>query len=133
MRYLEIDKEKCTGCRICESVCSIAKEGTLNKAKSRIRVMRNNVVKLSRQVCIQCRNPRCAEACSENAIILQDDTVYVDAEACVGCGACTKVCDRLFLSPNSLIVLMCDQCGSCIPHCPEEALMIKKVERKRGS
>lgn len=128
MNYLAIDKTRCTGCRMCESICSIVKEGVLNKAKSRIKVMRRDVVDLNRKVCVQCKNPRCVKACPRNAIVVRNGAVRVLHDLCDGCGACTEVCDRLFLAPDGGTVLMCDQCGSCVPHCPEEALSIKKRE-----
>ena len=128
MNYLAIERTLCTGCRMCESICSIVKEGVLNKAKSRIRVMRRDVVALNPRVCVQCRNPHCVKACPRKAIVERDGKVRVIRDLCDGCGACTEVCDRLFLSPDGGTVLMCDQCGSCIPLCPEEALSIKKRE-----
>lgn len=40
-RVLIIDEVKCTGCRVCELVCSMAKQGEYNPKKSFIRVLRN--------------------------------------------------------------------------------------------
>ena len=37
---LRIDAKKCTGCRLCEIVCSTKKTGTVNPAESRIRIIR---------------------------------------------------------------------------------------------
>ena len=40
-KVLIVESEKCTGCRICELVCSFAKHGEYNPKKSLIRVLRN--------------------------------------------------------------------------------------------
>ena len=40
-KVLIVDVDKCTGCRICELVCSMAKEGEFNPKRSKIRVMKN--------------------------------------------------------------------------------------------
>jgi Fe-S-cluster-containing hydrogenase component 2 len=37
-KILMIDVKKCTGCRICELVCSLSHDGECNPLKSRIRV-----------------------------------------------------------------------------------------------
>jgi len=39
-KVLMIDYEKCTGCRLCELVCSVMHDGVSNPARSRIKVMR---------------------------------------------------------------------------------------------
>ena len=40
-KVLIVDTDKCTGCRVCELVCSMAKQGEFNPGKSYIRVIRN--------------------------------------------------------------------------------------------
>lgn len=37
-KFLCVDTDACTGCRLCELACSMAKENTFNPKKSRIRV-----------------------------------------------------------------------------------------------
>ncbi len=125
MSFLRIDKKLCTGCRICETACSIAKEGVINRALSRIRIYRVDVTRLSYKVCVQCRRPACIPACPVGAIYMGDEGVRVREDLCDGCGECVKVCDRLFVSPDGKRILMCDQCGACIPECPENALSIR--------
>jgi Fe-S-cluster-containing hydrogenase component 2 len=124
LSYLRVDKKLCTGCRICETACSLAKERVINRAKSRIRVFRSDVLKLKIRVCLQCKRPACMAVCPVSAIYKHGDQVSVDEERCTGCGECVKVCDRLFMAPEEERVLMCDQCGACVPKCPEKALSI---------
>jgi len=62
--------DKCTGCRVCELVCSMAMYGEYNPKKSYIRVMRNreldvNIVALD----IRCNGcGKCVEWCWPGAI-----------------------------------------------------------------
>ena len=40
-KVLVVDSDKCTGCKICELMCSMTKMGEFNPSKSYIRVLRN--------------------------------------------------------------------------------------------
>jgi anaerobic carbon-monoxide dehydrogenase iron sulfur subunit len=124
--YLFVKSELCTGCRTCESVCSMTNERILNKAKSRIRILRTDVLTLSQRVCDQCEPRPCSTVCPEGAVYEKDSQVRVDREKCSGCGECVKVCDKLFLSPEGSKALMCNQCGACIRFCPEGALEMRE-------
>lgn len=132
MRFLRVDRSRCTGCRVCEYACALAKEGEANPAWSRIRVQRPQVLRRSTLVCLQCKQPRCMEACPSGAIRREGDQIRVDAQLCDRCGACVVACDRLFLPPHGP-VLMCDQCGACVPYCPEDALAVTTPEALRRS
>lgn len=126
MRYLRVSKKLCTGCRMCETACSLAKEGVINRARSRIRVIREGVVELKPLVCLQCKDPVCIKVCPVHAISSINGAVRVDEDICTGCGQCVLECPRLFISPEGLKAIMCDQCGSCVPSCPEKALSIEE-------
>jgi Fe-S-cluster-containing hydrogenase component 2 len=39
-KMLIVDHEKCTGCRLCELVCSVFHTGASNPSRSRIRVIK---------------------------------------------------------------------------------------------
>jgi anaerobic carbon-monoxide dehydrogenase iron sulfur subunit len=122
--FLLVHSDRCTGCRICEGICSIAQEGILNRAKSRIRIYRTNVLELNQKVCDQWEERPCVAACPTGAIFVKDRQVRVRRNACTGCGMCVAVCDKLFLSPDDAHVMMCNQCGACVKPCPENALEI---------
>ena len=132
MKLLYVDRDKCTGCRVCEYVCSFESDGSTNPAYSRIRLERSGPLKRRVLVCLQCRNPRCMAACPVGAIVWEDDQVRVKDELCDRCGACIEACDRLFLPPQGP-VLMCDQCNACTGLCPEGALTITTPEELRQS
>jgi len=120
--YLKVDRSLCTGCRMCETICAEAKEGVINRSRSRIRVYRRDVITLVPRVCLQCPNPLCLRVCPEEAIYRENGTVRVNEKKCTGCGQCIEACTCIFLSPEGDQALMCDQCGSCVPICPEGAL-----------
>ena len=40
-KVLIVDTDKCTGCKVCELVCSMAKLGEFNPRKSYVRVLKN--------------------------------------------------------------------------------------------
>jgi Fe-S-cluster-containing hydrogenase component 2 len=117
--YLVIHAERCTGCRICEGVCSMTQAGVLNRAKSRIRVRRTDVLELSQKVCDQCEERPCMTACPAGAIVVKDRQVRLRRSTCDGC---VEVCDKLFLAPDASHAMMCNQCGACVAACPENAL-----------
>ncbi len=130
MKFLYVDRDKCTGCRVCEYICSFEPDGSTNPAYSRIRLERSGPLKRRVLVCLQCRSPRCMEACPVGAIVWEDDQVRVNDELCDRCGACVEACNRLFLPPQGP-VLMCDQCNACPGLCPEGALTLTTPEELR--
>jgi len=69
-KVLIVDADKCTGCRVCELVCSMSKFGEYNPKKSYIKVMRNremdvNILALNLK-CDFCN--KCVEWCIPKAI-----------------------------------------------------------------
>jgi len=69
-KVLIVDAEKCTGCKVCELICSMAKQGQYNPQKSYIKVLRNwemdvNVVALDLH-CDFCNE--CVNWCGSKAI-----------------------------------------------------------------
>ena len=46
-KVLIADGDKCTGCRVCELVCSMVRSGEYNPRKSCIRVLRNTELDVS--------------------------------------------------------------------------------------
>ena len=69
-KALIVDVDKCTGCKICELICSMAKHGECNPKRSFIRVMTNkemdvNIPAVS-MACNFCG--KCVECCPPKAL-----------------------------------------------------------------
>jgi Fe-S-cluster-containing hydrogenase component 2 len=130
---LHVDAQKCTGCRICELVCSQAKEGAFNPKRSRIRV-----VKMERffvdlpSTCRQCADAACEDACPARAVTKQPSgAMRVDEAACTGCGACAEACPfgAIAVGRATGKATVCDLCEgdpACVRWCPTEALTFRR-------
>lgn len=72
-----------------------------------------------------------------NGQMISDKKFRVDADACIGCGVCERVC------PTGNVVLTdgrpqwqhdgsCTCCLACYHHCPKHAINYGSITRKRG-
>jgi carbon-monoxide dehydrogenase iron sulfur subunit len=143
-KVLQVDMEKCTGCRTCEAVCSLRNTGSADPARSRIKIIRyerrgeyHNFIPM---VCQQCATPLCMEACPTNAISRSPDTgaMLVDEKACVGCRVCNMVCPvgGVSLDPVTEVASKCDLCGGdpeCVKYCDAEAIKYVPVSKLDAS
>ena len=130
--FIFVDKSKCTGCRHCEYICSYAHHQAFNMNRSRIQVIRDDTLKFRTLVCVNCKNPKCIEACPVDAITKDaNGSVLVNPEKCIGCMACVKACNRMFFDYVDNKAINCDLCGACVSECPEEALSIKTIGEKK--
>jgi Fe-S-cluster-containing hydrogenase component 2 len=67
-KVLAVDHEKCTGCRLCELVCSVFHTGASNPSRSRIRVIKwENVGFYLPMTCQNCETSFCTEVCPTKA------------------------------------------------------------------
>jgi anaerobic carbon-monoxide dehydrogenase iron sulfur subunit len=126
---LIVEKERCTGCKLCEIVCSLTKEGASDPARSRIRVREEGEGGFLPVVCQQCEEPACTFVCPVNAVWRNEATgeVLFDRERCVGCRACVSACPLLGsrFDPQQEKALRCDLCGgepACTAFCASGAL-----------
>ena len=135
-KVLIVDHEKCTGCRICELVCSVNKEGAANPAHARIHTvkweMEGSYVPI---FCRQCVDPTCAAVCPMNAISRDDylDLTKVDDALCIGCRACISACafGGVGFNQETQKTMRCDTCGgqpTCVDFCETGALIFIDVE-----
>ena len=94
-KVLMIDYEKCTGCRLCELVCSVQHEGVSNPARSRIKIVKweweGRYVPMT---CQQCLSAPCQAVCPVKAISRDEslNRVVVDYDICIGCRICVAAC-----------------------------------------
>jgi len=129
LEMLLFDAFRCTGCRICENVCSVANEGELNPRKSRISVIKAERVGFdSPMACLQCETPLCKEACPMNAIVrdVKTSALTIVEERCIGCKMCVVACPfgGITVLPDKKVA-KCDLCGGdpkCVQYCPTGAI-----------
>ena len=121
--------EKCTGCKICDLICSARKEKAFNPLLSRIRTLRVEPDFNMACTCRLCEDPPCVKACPRNALRKNKDTgtIMVIKEKCTGCDWCIQACEfgALLLHPREKIVAVCDLCDGdpeCVKFCPKGAL-----------
>ncbi len=129
-KVLAVDYEKCTGCRLCEQVCSVKHEGVSNPARSRIKIIKweqeGRYVPTS---CQQCESAPCQAVCPVKAIS-RDETlnrVMVDYDVCIGCRMCIAVCPFGAMTFDTLAkkVIKCDLCDGdpiCAKFCDVDAV-----------
>lgn len=136
---LVVDHEKCTGCRLCEMVCSIKHTGANNPSRSRIHVMKWPMQGFELpMMCLQCKTAPCIPVCTKKA--LSYDTILtrvnLNHDLCIGCHMCVMTCPfgALGIDITTQRVIKCDLCDgepACVRVCDPGAiqyLSAKSVE-----
>jgi carbon-monoxide dehydrogenase iron sulfur subunit len=127
-KAIVINPSKCSGCRSCEVVCSMVKEGEAGIFKSRIKTLRypDDNFYLPR-VCFHCKRPYCISGCPTEAISKdgRSGVVNIDAEKCTGCGVCIESCPFGAIFMVNSVAVKCDLCGGnpmCVKYCEPAAI-----------
>jgi carbon-monoxide dehydrogenase iron sulfur subunit len=136
-KVLMIDHEKCTGCRLCELVCSVKHEGVSNPMRSRIKVVKWESEGLYIPMsCQQCEDAPCMSVCPVKAISRDEslDRVVVDYDKCIGCRACVAICPfgAMGFDINDRKVFKCDLCDGdpqCVRFCEVKAVDYVEADR----
>ncbi len=123
-KWIHIDGEKCTGCRLCEMICSYHHFGALSLARSRINVSYYPPGFDLPTLCCHCDDPKCLPACRRKAISKKRGLVAIDEILCDGCGECASACpyDGVFVDPERTKAINCTLCGQCVKECPTGCL-----------
>jgi carbon-monoxide dehydrogenase iron sulfur subunit len=135
-KFVSVNPSKCTGCGICEYVCTLEKGETIwNPIRSRIRVVRMTPLFNFALACRFCEDAKCVTACPEKALVQSDETgiIMVKEKKCKGCDWCIQACPHggITIHPDTGIAITCDLCEGepkCIEFCPEEALELVSTD-----
>jgi Fe-S-cluster-containing hydrogenase component 2 len=127
---LVVDHEKCTGCRLCEIVCSVKHTGASNPSRSRIHVIKWPMEGLELpMLCQQCEDAPCVAVCPKDALSREDTLgrVVVDYDLCIGCKLCVTACPFGGMGIDAVArrVVKCDLCDgdpACVRFCDPGAL-----------
>jgi len=110
----EVDREKCTACGACAKACPRGiieirqvdeqKQGMvvtcMNKDKGAV------AGKVCQASCIGCG--KCKQVCGAEAITIENNLSYIDAEKCISCRACEEACPKACIimlgEPRKVIV-----------------------------
>jgi len=123
VKWIFVDYERCSGCRICEIECSYVHEGKVWREVSRIRILEYIPGVVVPIVCFQCSERYCLKSCPQDAIYLDsDEIIHVNSEKCTGCGVCVSACPAHIpiMHPEKNYALICDLCGgepACVRIC----------------
>ncbi|MFX1297178.1 MAG: 4Fe-4S dicluster domain-containing protein [Promethearchaeota archaeon] len=140
-KVLVVDAEKCTGCEVCDFVCSIEHDGVFQPLHARIRSIRIEPVINIAIGCQFCLDAPCVHACPYKALEKTEDTgiIKVDEDKCTGCGFCIRACDfgAICFNLKSEKVQICDLCKdrtdkpgepACVEYCPKECIELTTLE-----
>ncbi|MFC1585626.1 4Fe-4S dicluster domain-containing protein [Fibrobacterota bacterium] len=130
-KRLTVVPEQCSGCRICELVCSIKHFGVNNPKKAAIRVITTYPQPVVRMpvLCSQCKVPACANVCPENALKRVNGVVALDKDTCISCYQCIEACPfgAMYAHEDCDLPIKCDMCDGqpeCVSACPKGALKL---------
>jgi carbon-monoxide dehydrogenase iron sulfur subunit len=129
-KILMINHEKCTGCRLCELVCSVSHDGVSNPLRSRISIIKWEAEGLYIPMsCQQCEDAPCMTICPVKAISRDQELDYVkiDYDVCIGCRSCVAVCPfgAMGFNVKDKKVFKCDLCEGdpqCVRFCDVKAV-----------
>ena len=137
--------DTCTGCGLCDLMCSLYHEGEQGQSLSRGELVGDRIEsEFTFYVCRQCAEPKCYDACpnQDTALCIDDATgvKFINPEECDGCGDCIEACPfdppRIKMHPAKDIAFKCDLCRGreegpiCLEYCSFEALSLAKKEDK---
>lgn len=152
------DADRCSACKACMIACKDknnaplgakyrkvidVEHGTWEEAEGVLTPQ--NVYLYSVSIaCNHCAQPACVENCPQGAMIKRDDgIVYVDTEACIGCGTCAESCpyDAPRINEETKVSGKCDLCRdlldagenpACVDACLMRCLQVGDIEELRN-
>lgn len=143
MKKIKFIADKCLACKTCELQCAVTHANTnrindgiwtVPQPFPRLKIItEKDKIKILR--CIECKKPKCVEACESWALRIEDSTVILDEDKCTGCWNCIESCPFKSIFKNEFlgIAVKCDLCDgreklACVEACPTGALILSEKE-----
>jgi Fe-S-cluster-containing dehydrogenase component len=134
-KMILIDYTKCTGCRLCETVCSLVNTGVCNPERARIKVVCWEWEGLQvPTLCQQCDEPACVGVCPVKALSRDSNLgcVKLNESLCIGCKLCLQACPFGAISYDIVKekLMKCEFCDgdpACVKFCETKALQFVNV------
>jgi carbon-monoxide dehydrogenase iron sulfur subunit len=134
LKRIQIDAEKCSGCRFCEMICSFQHSGKFSPSLSRVTVIKEDKDGFDYPVlCHHCDQCPPINTCPTGALSRTElGTIRLDRDVCTRCGSCISTCTFKALKLDDLSKpLFCDLCGgepACVKRCPTGAMIFAESE-----
>jgi len=77
LKKIQLNQERCTGCRLCEMVCSLSHEGEMDLGVSRIQIDPSSESYFQPRICLQCQECPPSEVCPNEAFQWDKETGFV--------------------------------------------------------
>ena len=123
---IKVTKENCTGCKLCQQICTIEHFQEINPKKAAIGIVPHFPVPgtFEPKLCTQCGV--CEEACPVGAISKKGDAYVIDRDTCTNCGICVDACPFGVIYTHAEVPtpIICDLCLRCTEVCNTGALTV---------
>lgn len=135
MSRIVSDNNKCCGCLACVVTCidhhyDISVDDAVSGRRYSKVTLPGGLTQYFTESCRHCKDAPCIPACPQKALHRDENGfVQVDAEGCIGCGACLGACPFNIpqIAPWGKMV-KCDGCRgaapACVLACPNGALKL---------
>lgn len=136
MNRIRVNKNNCSGCKLCVMNCSFWHFDVTAPHLSRIRIIGTEATATFKPtLCHQCIRRYCIESCPTHALSINEITGAIDVnrQLCTLCGECVEACiyDAIYISKDpegQPILMVCDLCGGdpqCVKYCRLDAIAFK--------
>lgn len=126
---IKVNEEKCSGCRLCETLCSLFHLGVVNTEKSAIRIEKDDLETSMNSpfVCRQCKTMKCLEG--------EKAAPQGEREKFIWAARRSRHCPFHALPVFGGKAYHCDLCGGdpqCVKVCTTGALVVSRPQLVHG-
>ncbi|MDD1729918.1 MAG: 4Fe-4S binding protein [Methanospirillum sp.] len=131
-RLAVIDMDRCVGCQSCMFACN-RRHGSGGLARTAIHISSVGGIErgFSVRVCRACRDPPCADACPNTALLKREGGgVKLNPKLCTGCKSCIDACliQAVSWDTEKNLLIICIYCGICAKYCPYQVIELQDIK-----